>query len=381
MTANDKVQPDEASVAASDSPVTAASAGPAQGRSVLTPLLLVVLLGAAGGGGYLLWQQQQTVSLVDSSLRQALAREQGLRTDINALQQQVAASDRRENALTATLGSLQAQLDTQAQRVKSLVATDRQDWQLAEAEYLLRLANQRLLIERNPAAALPLLESADRIVGAFEDTDLLTVRAALARDLMALRLTPLVDRAGIYVQLSALEEQIAGLPLANADALPTAPASAADAETAVGWRQVISHSFARLLDKIAAQFSVQHHAEPLEPLLAPDQQLILRQNLRVLLAQAQLAVLREDSLVFHNSLHQVATLLSRYFTFNQTQAQPLVVQVQNLAAINITQNLPDIRPSLDSLAAFNERRHKSLASDKQNRPQLEAGRPAAEVQP
>jgi uroporphyrin-3 C-methyltransferase len=368
------------SAPAADIPAPAAAPAPVKTPAARPgyawPLLLgLALIAAAGGGSYLLLQQQQTLQTVDTSLQQALSREQGLRADLNTLQQQGADLAQTATALQVTLNAQQEQLNAQAERVRSLVSTDREDWQLAEAEYLLRLANQRLLMERNPTSALPLLEAADHIVGAVEDVELLLVREALARDLMALRLTPVVDRSGIYVQLAALEQQIDQLPLLQVAAPAPAPAVApAD----IPWQQRISASFARVLDSVAAQFSIQHHAQPLEPLLAPDQLLILRQNLRVLLAQAQLAVLREDSMVYHNSLHQVAVLVSRYFSFNPA-SQPLVIQIQQLAAANIAQTLPDIKGSLDTLRAYNDRRHR-LQPAGEPQPLLEAGA-AAGVQP
>jgi uncharacterized protein HemX len=62
-------------------------------------------------------------------------------------------------------------------------------------------------------------------------------------------------------------------------------------------------------------------------------------------------------MVYHNSLHQVAVLVSRYFSFNPA-SQPLVIQIQQLAAANIAQTLPDIKGSLDTLRAYNDRRHR-----------------------
>ncbi len=107
----------------------------------------------------------------------------------------------------------QTQLDTQQQRVTELANSDRSDWQLAEAEYLLQLANQRLLLGGDVKTALEQFAGADTIIRNIDDSSLLPTRAALAKDIAALKAIDVVDTDGIYLTIEALAAQAGQLHL------------------------------------------------------------------------------------------------------------------------------------------------------------------------
>ena len=126
-----------------------------------------------------------------------------LEKKLNATNQQA------EGRLRAAEDRLQAQ----NRRLLSISTTTREDWLLAEAEYLLKLANQRVVIEKNAENAVSLLEEADGILRDLRDPDLYAIRQVLQRDLASLRLVEKIDREGMYLSLLSLAEQVNALPV------------------------------------------------------------------------------------------------------------------------------------------------------------------------
>src|SRR5690554_6547046 len=97
----------------------------------------------------------------------------------------------------------QRQIDHNARELLEAGNRTRTDWLLAEAEYLLRIANQRLLIEKDIKGALSALESADEVLSESDDIGVFPVRQQLAREVLSLRGIQGVDRTGMYLKLDA----------------------------------------------------------------------------------------------------------------------------------------------------------------------------------
>src|SRR5690606_37845313 len=106
--------------------------------------------------------------------------------ELDALRAQIDSMQSRQDEVLentqSRLAEVQLQLSHQAQRLRALSETTREDWLLAEAEYLLRLASQRILTERQTSNAITLMETADGILRDLDDSDLFAVRKALAAD-------------------------------------------------------------------------------------------------------------------------------------------------------------------------------------------------------
>lgn len=344
-----------------------------KGVLVILFLLILVLAAAVVGLGYLGWQWQQEQHGLqrqdEGQLSQQTIRWETMQQQIDQLQKRLQApTDDGPNELQLQLQSqldqLQVRVNGQSKRLQLLSTTSKNDWLLAEAEYLLRLANQRLLMERGGTGPLALLQAADDILLQLADMNLFPVREQLARDIAALKLIPQVDRSGIYLTLSALAEQVL--------LLPTVPRAVDDeAELTIAsepntdvvsyvtknlW-QKISDNFFAAMRKLGDQVRIRHHDQPLEVLLPPDSERYLRQNIRFNLEQAQLALLREENAIYANSLEQAKSLLEQYFPM-QPQAQLIAAQLGELAERNIRVELPDISSSLKQLKQYTARLHK-----------------------
>lgn len=339
-------------------------------------VLLLLALAALAGGGFFGWQWWQQVG--SGSSKQALiatlelqqgqldALQKQLDRDVEEWTQQFGAQRTRGDALAARLASQEALL-------QELAASGREDLILAEAEFLLRLANQRLLSERQPDAALVLLENSDRVFAEIDDAGLFAVRKALAQDISALRLAATVDREGLYLRLVALGEAVSKL-----QSLPTltdtaAPAPVAAAQESFDDQEAVAEAaetapepprwYARLLANARLAFqrfaqgylTIRQLDTPMTPMLSADQELLLKHSLRLALEQAELALLREEQVVYVASLDKAEQWLQTYYQLIP-ESQVLIAELQALKKQEVVQILPDISGSLDALRHYQRAR-------------------------
>ena len=235
-------------------------------------------------------------------------------------------------------------LNSQAERILQLGTASRGDWLLSEAAYLIRLANQRLQVERSTENPLAILENVDTIFVQLNDPELLPVRRALAEDIAALRMAGKVDREGIYLELEAISKAIKQLSI-----IEPAPASQTpeivDAATDTEQTRSLLDSFQRFSQKLGQLIVVQKRQQPIEPLLTSNEQSIIQNNIFLLVEQAQSALLREEQVIYRASLEKSAALLVRYFQLN-SQSQALIERLNTLSERQIIQGLPDISGSI-----------------------------------
>ena len=151
------------------------------------------------------------------------------------------------------------------------------EWKLAEVEYLLRVANHRLLMEQDVATASGLLQAADGILEALDDLVLHPVRAALADEMLALSRFEGADVQGLYLRLEALKRQLESLALARPQYRLAEPEATPDAPG--GLLEAVAAEFRQLLRFRRIDATV-------KPLLAPEEAVYLELNLRLMLEQS-----------------------------------------------------------------------------------------------
>lgn len=329
-------------------------------------LLLLLILAAAGAAGWWFYQQQQQAPAVEQGLadqQQSLKRlEQRLNDERSERQSQQQA----QAGLSQSINDVQLKINSHARRLRELSTTSRNDWLLAEAEYLIRLANQRLITERNTKNATILLVTADGILRDLDEVDLLPVREALAKSITALRSAQMVDREGLYLQLNALSEQLVNLPLIESELEEGATSDEGGASAAVNeggellsqnWRDQLLQGFNAALDSASDLIRVRRRDTPLEPLPSVEEDHQVRYNLAIMLEQAQMALLREEQAIYEASLQKARQWLNSYFELNESAA-PLVDQLAELEQENVVQQLPDISEGLEVLRDYIDSWHK-----------------------
>lgn len=322
----------------------------------LAILVLLLLIGGAAGYGWMVLEQMKKdgqrewateadiltqVNDLDGKLQPRFEKLQGLLID----------KDKRINVL-------QRQLDDVTRAIMNNDPTNRTDWLIAEAEYLLRLANQRLNMEKDFDGALMILQSADKVLAETRETGLYPVRKAVAEEILKLQSVARADRTGLYLKLEALISQIEALnqdlffkdsPLTE-EMQKTKAEQAAAQPIALTWQDRVDSALARL----EKYFVIRRTDEPVEPLMAPDQIYYLQQNLRLMLEQAELALLDRNQALYESSLNKAERWISKYFRTNDAVTKALVSSLSTLKSEKVDAELPEIGGSLRVLKSLME---------------------------
>ena len=252
---------------------------------------------------------------------------------------------------------LEQRLDAQAERLRALSGSSRDSWILEETRYLLKLANQRQLTGGNAVGILGLLDAADKLLAELDVPDLFVIRESIHQDILAMKVAPKVDREGIYLQLSALIQKIDQLPpIPMRQSLPHQQKNKSpvpqDNEASASWEnkiwQSIRHTFVSVWQGLDKYIRVQHHDTPFQPLMSDVQQQMMLNNIRLMLEQSQLALLREEPVIYRHSLNKVIAWLKKYYAHFEEQPQ-FVEQLMQLSDKKIVDAIPSLSSSLERL--------------------------------
>ena len=312
--------------------------------------VLVIALAGALGAAYL-WhsndQQQQSVRVQVEAAIQRVDSEAGQARDLQRdIDQQKLLSTQLEKNLQQSVENLQRVLNHQQQKLQSLTTTDRGDWLLAEVEYLLRLANQRLMMGEDAASAMRLLEAADKIIKELDEPALYPVRKVLAEEIAALKVAGTLDKEGLYLQLAAVAGQAARLRLYQRPEFETATV---DATPAGDWQQKLGSGFAAAWEKLSSYIKIHKRDQKYQPVLAPEYEAAVRQNVQLMFEQAQLALLSGKQKIYADSLAKASRWLRDYYIVDMDATVAVAEQIDTLQKENIVAELPDISRSLREL--------------------------------
>jgi len=273
-----------------------------------------------------------------------------LKSSNSELQQRLATQEKNQQALNDAFSNL---LKTRRHL--------RNDWLLAEADYLLRLANHRLLLARDTGSALAAMQTADERLRELADPAVIPVRNTLAEDISRLKAVPEPDIAGLSARLSALAHGIDSLPLLSAYTArkPTNVEADSSENTRVeDWKQ-LPEAIWRDIKKLLV---IRERHGKVIPLLSPEQHFFLIQNLKLKLEQARLALLNAEQDIYKERLQTAADWIRDFFKADDPATQAMLAQLEQLATENIKPRLPDISASYRALQDFREQQTDSAGS-------------------
>lgn len=326
-------------------------------------ILLLLLVAALAGSSWFGWMQWQQRAVLAESLQARLTAFEG---QIERQQQVTVRAGQQQSKAIKTLQdqlySLRLLTNRQAEQILTLGTATRGDWLLAEAAYLVRLANQRLQVERSVDNPLAILESVDGIFVQINDPELLAVRNALAVDIAALRMVEKVDPEGIYLELQAISAALETLSILEPHADPEAVQLAQAGQDSEQPPSSLAETLQRFSDNFGNLIVLQRRQQPIEPLLNGAEQTMVRQNLYLLLEQAQSALLREEQRIYSISLTKVEALLRRYFQLN-SESEASIARLQILAERSVNQTLPDISGSQNAIQTALNLRNSSATDE------------------
>ena len=328
----------------SQSPIKKSGGGKSQWFKVLVILIIVTAVTALG---FLGWTQWQKLVAADRVSKAAASFERFYQPIEQIYQQSEKRQSQRIEQLYNQLSNMQLRLNAQGQRLAELGATTRSDWLLAEALYLIRLANQRLQTERSTKNPLALMENVDAILRQIEDPMLLPVRRTLASDIGELRLTGEIDSVGLFLELTTLADNIDQLTALNMVRESTVTQTIELTIEEPSTKEIV----ADVVQQLSQLVRVTHRQQPIEPLLLNSEVRVIKQNLRLMLEQAQSAVMAEEPEVYRVSLDKAERWVTQYFQLDD-DAQVILQRLTSLKGRDVVQPLPQINGSLAAIETF-----------------------------
>ncbi len=249
----------------------------------------------------------------------------------------------------ALLETRMAELQTQQASLEAMyhdIAPSRDEILLDEVEQMLLLATQQLALAGNVPAALAALQLADGRLAGTNRAQLLPLRRALAKDMDRLKAIPSVDVPGVALKLDRALATIDTLPLAQDERLPEpAPAQAPRDEPA--WLAFLRGAW----NDVKALVRIEVSDRPAAPLVSPSQQYFLRENLRLRLLSARVALLSRDQASFKSDIDAASAWVKKYFDTRAKSVQAVAATLTQLGTTVIPADLPDVNDSLVALRA------------------------------
>jgi len=312
----------------------------------------------------------------DAEVRQAAVQSmqdevQTLQSNLQTLQEQLAAQD---NARQDALAEIRAQLEDINLRERNLLTTlknvkevaalggDVNALPLSEVEYLLRMADHKLQLQRDTNGALTALETARRRLRGVDETQFQPILNMLDDNIASLRGVNLPDRSALAHKIVEMEQRVDDLPLRNDVQIanlknqvkpqPLAEDSIA-AQSEQSWiTQFQSAAWQQIKDIIV----IRNERSSGPPLIAVEEEYFLIQNLRLELEAMRLALLSNDPTNFQDSSELATNWLQTYFDSDATAVKEMLAELQALQTIQFNPYIPDISGTLRAFRDVMERR-------------------------
>ena len=246
--------------------------------------------------------------------------------------------------LSGRMGRVEDQMDR-------LLAVDRRAWLGQEAVFLTRLAGQRLLVARDVDAALALLEQADALMRDTGEPNFEGVRLAIARDRAALAAVPRVDQVGLYATLSGLIDQVDKLQLEFEAPAAAEPVLSPDA----GWWAQATSGWHAALARLSDHLIVRRRSDEIAQLMTPEWAALARQNIRMLIEQAQIAMLSANQPLFERSLQRASGFVALFAEQDAERVSSIVQTLDALGGETIAPALPELTETRSLLEGEVER--------------------------
>jgi uncharacterized protein HemX len=326
-------------------------------------LAIILVISLAVAGFYFIQQirvSQDTDNNQDSLKLIEIDKElNGLQSQLSVLQSQIANVNAemtgKDNHFTQTLADFSKLHEERLNNVKkelesSIVVLQRQigktrgDWLLADAEYLLTVANQRLHLVGDVPTTIEALEAADQRLRESGDAAVFKVREQITKEMTLLKGVVVPDIVGIYASIQNLQTQVDGMSVLLPHAGKQSEMNQSDAD--------LTEQQQNFLNVIAKQLDgyviLRHTDQPVNAILTPEQADFIKQQLKVRLEMIEIALVQQNDTLFVNSIVDAKQWVKKNFTENKQNGQ-FIDELDKLATIQIRSHYPDVSTSLKML--------------------------------
>ncbi|HHV6871476.1 uroporphyrinogen-III C-methyltransferase [Haemophilus influenzae] len=323
-------------------------------------LLAILVALSIGGAGYYFGQQQmakiqQKLTALENQTGADLSSnntnnnkrltqlEQGLKT----AQENIAQLEQLIVSKTGEITSLQ----TQMKQINQLaIAQQPSDWLFSEADFLLNNALRKLVLDNDVDTAVSLLKLADETLVKVNNSQANEIRSAINQDLKQLLSLSSVDQNAVMQKLSQLANTVDELQALNVNFDETSKNNDKLSNNITDWQQNIEKSATSFLNHFI-RISPKQNSNKKE-LLAPNQDIYLRENIRLRLQLAIMAVPRQQNELYKQSLEAVSSWVRSYFDTNSEVTQNFLKLVDGLSDTSIYVDVPEQLKSLTLLDKY-----------------------------
>ncbi|MEY4474715.1 MAG: hypothetical protein RL248_482 [Pseudomonadota bacterium] len=327
---------------------------------ILGAIAIALAIALSAGLYYQGHQQAKLQDAASSALQEQLAElkqnqlheKQQVKSFLQQQTKALGATDRQQASVIRQLNELQ-------EKVTIISGSDAKTWLLAQADFLVKMAGRKLWSDQDVTAAAVLLKSADASLADMNDPSLIDVRRALTEDIGTLSAISQVDFDGIILKLNQLSNQVDNLRLAdnNTDDSPMDADSDELSSSLSEWRQNLNKSWHSFMSDF---ITIRRRDSTAEPLLAPNQDIYLRENIRSRLLVAAQAVPRHQNEVYKQSLESVSTWVRAYFDVNDQSTKAFLDELEALSQQSILMDVPDQLKSPPMLEKLMQTRVRNL---------------------
>ncbi len=375
--------PDTAAPAASAAttadipPAPPALPAPKLGETLQQPLVIAVItLGILLAGQT--WSSHNQVRSLREEMARRLQKGDASNAETGALARNVVEANKELQSKVALLESKQQEAQSQQLALEQLyqdLSKNRDEWALSEIEQVLSTASQQLQLAGNVQGALIALQNADRSLSRSDKPQFITIRRAIAKDTEKLKALPMVDSVGVALRLDNVMAQIDTLPML-ADEKPTLPAppekkvkpvAAKPAKAGKGgsaplepqtspWLQALQETWTswsgEMWIDVRQLIRVRTVDTPDALMLSPSEAYFLRENLKLRLLNARMALLSRNEAAFRSDLIAAQDALVKYFDTRAKQTQTVQALLRQVQGSNLSIEMPTLADSLNAVRNY-----------------------------
>jgi len=367
--------PDQSVVATAANSLPASSSGSWTHPAFLISGVLAVLLAAQW------WSSQNQISGLKEEVARRLLSADTTSNETKLLARNVQETTKEIQAKVLLIESKQIESQSQQLALEQLyqdLSKNRDEWALAEIEQVLATASQQLQLAGNVQGALIALQNADGRLAKSDKPQFITIRRAIAKDIDRLKSLPALDLPGIALRLDSVITQVDHIPLwadEKSVVSPTPPkaplriipktqrASKQDKQDKKV-AEVEESTFSMRLQDAWQSFSSEMWGEvkqlirvrsvetPDALLLTPTQSYFARENLKLRLLNARLALLARNESVFRSDLVSAQDAISKYFDTRAKQTQNAQALLRQVQGSNLSIEMPNLSESLNAVRNY-----------------------------
>ncbi len=326
-------------------------------------IILLIIIGLAAAGFYFFTQLRDQQQGLGGEVKGQMSKQiADYQSQLVAIQSQLATLEAdaagKDTHFTKTLAdfsqlhnekldSTRKELNDAIARLQRQLGKTRGDWLIADAEYLLSVANERLHLVGDVNTTREALEAADQRLRESGDAGVFKVREEIAREVSVLKSVIIPDIVGTYASIQTLQDRVDKLalllPYTGKPLTASAPVKQSSDDSAEDKSLLDS-----AMNQLGGIVTIRHTEHEVKAILTPEEAQFIREQLRVKLEMVKIALVQRNEALFQSSLADAKKWTEQNFTKNE-DVNNFIAELERLDNLKIRSQFPEISASLKML--------------------------------